>query len=305
MSFRDALYTAEQLDAYLHRIGFPDIPRPSPDNITSTYGLTYLRRLQKYHQQACPFENLNLHYAKHITKSLDAQDLYEKIVLKRWGGTCTENNTFFGNVLRSFGFKARPVGARVSDAIQGWGGEGYAAWNHCINILTFDGEKYLVDIAMGATAPSQPVPLKDNVIQDGIGASKSRLRWDTIPQYTDSDCKLWIYEQDSNGKSDFIPTYCFSELEFLLQDYEIMKAGTTFNRRSFFTYRVVCVRTILEEGTEDVVGCVILMDGQLKRRIRSETEVLATFKNEEERVQALKEWFGIELTQKDRMGIKG
>jgi arylamine N-acetyltransferase len=78
--------------------------------------------------QACPFENLNLHYVKHVVKSLEAGDLYEKFVVKRWGGTCTENNTFFGNVLRSLGFKIRPVGARVSLAIDGGRKSGYHGW---------------------------------------------------------------------------------------------------------------------------------------------------------------------------------
>jgi arylamine N-acetyltransferase len=129
MSFKDVNYNPSQLDAYLSRIGFPDVPRPTSENITSSYGLEYLRRLQKYQQQACPFENLNLHYAKHVIKSIEARDLYEKFVVKRWGGTCTENNTFFGIVLRSLGFRARPVGARVNVALDGGSkGGGYGGW---------------------------------------------------------------------------------------------------------------------------------------------------------------------------------
>src|ERR1700761_5388605 len=128
MSFRGVVYSPSQLDDYLARIKFPSIQRPAPDNVTSSYGLQYLRRLQKYQMQACPFENLNLHYAKHVVKSLEAGDLYEKFVVKRWGGTCTENNTFFGNVLRSFGFKVRPVGARVSLATDGGGESRYHGW---------------------------------------------------------------------------------------------------------------------------------------------------------------------------------
>jgi arylamine N-acetyltransferase len=177
--------------------------------------------------------------------------------------------------------------------------------NHCINLVTFDGQKYLVDVGMGATAPSQPILLEDNYEINGIGSSKCRLRWDTIPQYTDPDCKLWIYEQDNDGKSDFMPTYCFSELEFIPQDYEIMKNGTSFNRKSWFTYRVVCVRTVLDKDTEDVIGSIILVNNSLKRRERGVTQYLSTLKNEKEREEALRDWFGIELTEEDRLGIKG
>ncbi|KAF2429999.1 putative N-acetyltransferase family protein [Tothia fuscella] len=304
MSFNGVVYNESQIDFYLKRIKFPDIPLPTPDNVTTGYGLEYLRRLQKYQQQACPFENLNLHYARDVIKTLAPEDLYQKFVIRKWGGTCTENNTFFGNVLRSLGYKVRPCGARVHQGHAGNGDGGYVGWNHCINLVTIDGQKYLVDVGMGPTSPSQPLLLQENNIQTGIGASKCRLRWDTIPQYTDPDSKLWIYEQDNDGKSDFLPTYCSPELEFLPQDYEIIKMGTTFNRRSFFTWKIICVRTTLNEQ-EDVEGVLILVDKSLKRRIMGKTEVLATFENESQRVNALKGWFGIEMTEDEKVGIRG
>lgn len=70
MSFRGITYAPDQIDSYLSRIGFPDTPRPTPEHVTSDYGLEYLRRLQKYQMQACPFENLNMHYTKDMVKSL-------------------------------------------------------------------------------------------------------------------------------------------------------------------------------------------------------------------------------------------
>jgi hypothetical protein len=160
---------------------------------------------------------------------------------------------------------------------------------------------------MGATAPSQPLLLSHMHTAPGIGLTTSRLRYDTIPEYTDPTCKLWIYEQNNDGRPEFVPTYCFTELEFLPQDYEIMKMGSTFNRKSWFTYRVVCVRTVLEadDGREEVVGVLILVNNSLKRRIRGVSEQLATFKDEVERVEALKKWFGIEMTEEERLGIVG
>jgi arylamine N-acetyltransferase len=309
-SFNGITYTAAQLDAYFARIDFPAVARPTPANVSSAYGLEYLRRLQKYQQAACPFENLNLHYAREVIKSLAPEDLYHKFVLRRWGGTCTENNTFFGTILRSLGYKVRPLGARVHQGYAGKEAGGYMGWNHCINLVIIEGQKYLVDVGMGATAPSQPLLLVANGVLPGIGNSLCRLRWDTIPQYTDPESKLWIYEQNNDGKSDFVPTYCFSELEFLPVDYEVMKMGTTFNRRSWFTWKVVCVKTILasSEGTggeEAVVGVLVLTGNTLKRRISGKTEHLATFENESQRVRALKEWFGIEMTTDERLGIKG
>jgi arylamine N-acetyltransferase len=145
MSFRGVVYSKTEINAYLARIGFPDIEKPSSATVTSAYGLQYLRRLQKYQQSACPFENLNMHYTEEVIKSLKPKDLYEKFVTRRWGGTCTgifedryvymdflltfllENNTFFGIVLRSLGFKTRPVGGRVNIAMEG-GRVSYGGW---------------------------------------------------------------------------------------------------------------------------------------------------------------------------------
>ena len=57
MTFHGVVYTEDQLEAYLSRIGFPsEIARPTLENVTSQYGLDYLKRLQKYQMQACPFE---------------------------------------------------------------------------------------------------------------------------------------------------------------------------------------------------------------------------------------------------------
>jgi arylamine N-acetyltransferase len=115
---------------------------------------------------------------------------------------------------------------------------------------------------------------------------------------------LWIYEQNNDAKSDFVPTYCFSELEFLPNDYEVMKAGTTFNRKSWFTWRLVCVRTVLD-AEENVVGLILLVNDSLKKRIMGRTEHIVTLKCEEDRIAALKDYFGIELNADEREGIKG
>lgn len=50
------------------------------------------------------------------------------------------------------------------------------------------------------------------------------------------------------------------------------------------------------EGDE-VVGTMVLGGVEVKRRIKGKTEPLRTYKSEEERLQALEDVFGSELTQ--------
>lgn len=65
----------------------------------------------------------------------------------------------------------------------------------------------------------------------------------------------------------------------------------------------MAVKTLLEEG--EVVGTVILVGGEVKRRVRGKSEVLKVCKMERERVEALERWFGIDSGQEEVRGIKG
>ncbi len=85
--------TPEQIHAYLDRIACPG---PIPLNLA---GLT---RLLQAHQQAVPFENLDVLAGRPL--SLDHEALFDKIVRRRQGGLCAELNTCFNWLLYSWGF---------------------------------------------------------------------------------------------------------------------------------------------------------------------------------------------------------
>jgi arylamine N-acetyltransferase len=71
---------------------------------------------------------------------------------------------------------------------------------------------------------------------------------------------------------------------------------------SLFLNTIVCTRVDFE-GLK-AVSRTILVNVRLKRRINGESEELATFKTEEERIKVLKEVFGIRLTKEEQEGIK-
>ena len=79
--------------------------------------LAALTRLQRRQLAIIPFGNLALHYSPHHSISLDPDTLFTKLVERRLGGYCMENNTFFAAVLRSLGFTLYTTGARVADAV--------------------------------------------------------------------------------------------------------------------------------------------------------------------------------------------
>ncbi|OKL55493.1 hypothetical protein UA08_09186 [Talaromyces atroroseus] len=332
-------YSPEQLDRYFDRIKLPEKYRQSPilqnsANSDNEAALSFLKVLERYQVAAVPFENLNLHYSVQRSVSIDPQKLIEKIVDSdsERGGYCMENSTLFGTVLRSLGYQVTSVGGRVNEAAQpmsaskNWRGPKYdgcssmgsmpiVPWriitnesprrNHMVNLVTIGEQKYLIDVGFGSNGPHQPIPLTRDVEFHNVGDQSGRLRYGPIPQHTNKNQEqhLWQYEI-RNGSADWIQAYCFTETEFLPEDFTMMNYYMSTSRDSWFTFHVVCVRMLLDEGGENVVGDLTLFNNSLKRRIGATSEVIQIFNSDEERVSALHNTFNIHIGPADRDTIR-
>lgn len=93
--------------------------------------------------------------------------------------------------------------------------------------------------------------------------------------------------------------------EFKPADFEVMNYATSTRNTSFFTYKVICVKFLLDEEKENLVGALTLDGKTLKKRIQDQKEVLGEFVSEGERIAGLKEHFGITFTEKEQASIKG
>ncbi|OOF96811.1 hypothetical protein ASPCADRAFT_167960 [Aspergillus carbonarius ITEM 5010] len=313
---RRPTYSQEQLGRYFDRIGLPEKYRKSPviqagATIDGEAALDFLRVLQRYQVAAVPFENLSLHYAAHRGISIDPDSLFEKIVdsPSERGGYCMENSGLFGTVLRSLGYEVTAVGGRVNEAAQpmsaskNWKGPKYDGWNHMVNLITLGQQKYLVDVGFGSNGPHQPVPLVHAYEFHNVGEQCGRLVYGPIPQHTSKGQTLWQYEI-RNGDGPWTPAYCFTETEFLPEDFTIINYYMSTSRESWFTFNVLCVRMLLDEEGEQLVGDLTLFNDTLKRRLGATAEVLEKFTSEEERVVALEKLFKIRLSPADRGGIR-
>lgn len=162
-----------------------------------------------------------------------------------------------------------------------------------------------VDVGFGPECPTRPLPLEEDKPVAYIAPAEMRLIKDSIPEFTDKSQKVWIYQTRHTPSSDWRPAYCFSEIEFLPQDFGVMNFYTSQSRTSWFTQKVVCVRIILDANEEKIEGQLILAGNQVKRRIRGESEVLQTLKTENDRVNALATWFGLHFQEEEVQGIQG
>ena len=174
-----------------------------------------------------------------------------------------------------------------------------------VNIVTLsDGKKYMLDVGFGSNGPTQPMPLdNEHSHTPYIPPAEIRLIYDNIPENTDPNQKLWIFQHRSDPQSPWLPMYCFTELEFLPQDFDVMNFKTSQSRASWFTYRIVVIKMILEEGR--IVGTLMLVGEDLKKRVKGKTEHLGRCSSEEERVDVLEKWFGIRLGEDERAAIRG
>ncbi|KAE8373073.1 hypothetical protein BDV26DRAFT_76421 [Aspergillus bertholletiae] len=314
-------FNPKQLELYLERIGYANPTNASPENATGTRlqhvqqsiqqdRLATLTELQRRHLAAIPWGNSALHYSQHRSISIHPASIFDKLVVRRLDGYCMENTNLLFMVLQSLGYTVYPTGGRVSHAVTGGnqtpGSELYMSLGHMVLIVTIDGQRYMVDVGFGNFGPTSPLPLKDDgAVAVCMAPAEMRLVKDTPIEFTDKSQKLWIYQIRHNPESDWIPQYSFSELEFLPQDFSMMNYATSHRPTSWFLQAFVSTRVILDETGREPIGIYILFGKEVKKRLHGETETVATFEKEDDRVNALAKWFDMHFLEHEIEGVRG
>ncbi|KAK3291186.1 arylamine N-acetyltransferase 1 [Chaetomium fimeti] len=288
-------YTAEQLTRYLEHIGY----RGDARQLASQDPLGCLTSIQHHHMARVPFESLSLHYSRHRLLSLHPEDLFGKVVDRGRGGYCMEVNTLFAVVLRSLAFTLYSVGGRVN------GPGGYKGWDHMVNIVTVDGRRYLVDVGFGSRGPLHPVPLEHGCEFPGLGQARGRLEYRRLEEHADPGQRAWVYSVREGEGRPWRTQYHFVETEFTAADFEVMNLRTMTAPQSFFVQNVMCMCTLLDDQEENPVGLLILHRDYIKRQVGDVSEIMERLESEQQRVDALKRYFGIVLSPEDQASIRG
>lgn len=141
-----------ELESYLARVGLTEVPKPDEQ------GLRALHRAQFF---SIPFENLDIQLNRGI--SLDPDDLVTKLVHGRRGGYCFELNGLLLMALRSLGFSARPLLARVHLH------EPPSGRTHQLALVDIGGRPWIIDAGFGAGGLRCPLPLESGRTEQGPG----------------------------------------------------------------------------------------------------------------------------------------
>lgn len=150
-----------QLDAYFQRIGLSETPAATPDG---------LKRWLAAHRQAIVFENLDIPLGKGI--AIDGASVFDKLVTRRRGGYCFEQNRLFSDMLALAGLANRPLLARVRLNLP----EGETPpRTHVLLLVDFAGEAWIADAGFGGSFVP-PLRLEDGAEGRTPDGAAHRLR---------------------------------------------------------------------------------------------------------------------------------
>jgi len=145
-------HMALDLTGYFERIDYRGAADPT---------LATLHDLVTAHTHTIPFENLDPLMGRPID-DLSPEALTDKLVHRRRGGYCYEQNGLMGYVLDELGFEVRRFAARVIWSPAPAPGAPVPAQTHTMLAVTLpgDGPPYLVDVGFGGQTPPSPIRLE-------------------------------------------------------------------------------------------------------------------------------------------------
>jgi N-hydroxyarylamine O-acetyltransferase len=134
------------LDGYLRRISYEGPREPS---------LPVLRAIVAAHSAAIPFENIDVLLKRGVR--LDIAALQSKLVQRRRGGYCFEQNTLLEAALRALGFSLVTLVARV---VRGLPESAATARAHQLLQVDLPEGSYIADVGYGNLTPTAPLALR-------------------------------------------------------------------------------------------------------------------------------------------------
>jgi len=251
------------LDAYLARLG-----------LTGRFEVTCetLQTLHRAHVGAIPFENLDVRLRRPIR--LDLQSLQDKLVHRRRGGYCFEQNTLFAAALETLGFEVTALEARVRPP----GATRVLPRTHMTLSVRIGRRAFLADVGFGGSGPLIPVPLDGTVIEQSGGAYAVRKAERGVLVL----CQRW--------RGEWRDLYAFTQAPALQVDFEVANHFTSTYPSSPF------VNTLTVQRSEPA-GRYILRDRTYTTQA-GEQETVRQMQDDE--IPALlRDGFGLDVTDEE------
>ncbi|MGV0872617.1 arylamine N-acetyltransferase family protein [Mycolicibacterium sp. XJ879] len=253
------------LGAYFYRIGYTG---PTAATVDTLHGLVAA------HLRSIPFENLDPLMGIPVA-DLSASALSDKMVRRRRGGYCFEQNGLMGYVLAQLGFDVDRLGGRVvwmrdSDELP--------AQTHEALAVTVPGDdgRWLVDVGFGGQTLPSPIRLEAGPVQ------QTRLEPYRLREHADG------YMLDTQIRDEWRPLYLFDTRPLPLIDREVASWYVSTHPESGFVKGLTAALV-----TDEARGN--LRDRDLAIHRAGNTERIR-FDSAADVLTALTERFGIDLS---------
>lgn len=186
-------FSEEKLKKYFERIEYT-----GPTDRTSET----LSGIQKAHLEHIPYENLDI--LAGIPLSLDEDYLYDKMVTRKRGGYCFEQNGLLLAALQGLGFEVTQYCGRFII-----GEVGISDRRHRVLRVEADDGVFISDVGVYGESPRKALHFAEGEVQsDGLCEYR----------YVRDDFYGWIEQQKENGK-DWKNIYGFTEEPWLTRDF--------------------------------------------------------------------------------------
>ena len=244
---------APLLTRYLARIGYTGPVAPTHK---------VLAALQAAHIAAIPFEAIDALTGVGI--DIGAEAVAAKLIDRRRGGYCFEQNGLFLRILQAIGFEAEAMLGRVrwmlpDDAPA-------TPRTHQVVLVTLDGRPWLADVGFGAAVPPQPLAMDSDARQptqhEDYRVSRRDFGWEVEAQIGDAWQTLYRLDDAAAPPIDCVVGNWY----------------TSTHPESHFTRQLVAARTTAEAryGLRDNRLTVRLADGRIDRRYLTADEIERT-----------------------------
>ncbi|KAG0319977.1 N-terminal acetyltransferase [Linnemannia gamsii] len=293
-------FTRAQIFGILNRVNFPLSHLP-PDTFPAPT-LATLQELQTRLVTTVPFETLALRTTASRAVDITLEGIYNRVVVQKRGGWCFSLNRLAYELLLGLGFRVQATIGRVCKPFKPTDPPRFSAKTHRVTIVRFLDEeagtdtKYLFDIGFGNSA-QLPIQLKEGAtIEFGghIRRMSTRTHIEERPEILGNPpFVMWCIEEYLPADNVWIPWYSFSEQQFYENDCELGNFYTCHSPTSVFIKTFWCIRST-------PAGEYYLLLGE-KFMIKNANGLVKQieFLTEQDRLDALKEYFDIVLTDEE------
>ncbi|EJU04823.1 cysteine proteinase, partial [Dacryopinax primogenitus] len=273
-----------------------------------------LSKLMIGHVITFPYENTDMHYRPEYLMRVKPEEAYERQVLPGQGGWCCAQNTLCLGMLRALGYPAYAGAGRVNRFLSAEidTPAEYKPLCHMVLFVNPEGmETHVVDVGFGGGGLTRPLELREGAEVPGASGERIRLRRSLVPgavRQAQDACVLSAKRMDKDHWKDL---YHFSETEMTLMDMVVLSySNCAMPGVGSFWYDVVAFFFKIEPGTEEQpegseMYRVILTGGKVWEDRKGEKKLIRACESEEDRVQVLKEYFGLTVELEDIRWIQG